>query len=47
MTIQKGIHKYEIEGNTVRFFEKMGNRWVEIGPSEEWSEELIRELIEA
>ena len=44
--LEDGIHKYEINGNMVQFFELMGNRWVSFEAPECWSEELIRELIE-
>ena len=36
----------EIEGNMVNLFELMGERWVPLGPTECWSDELIAELIE-
>lgn len=28
----------------VQYFEKMGGRWVALGPAESWSKELIDEL---
>jgi hypothetical protein len=35
------IHKLEVIKNerdfTVRFFEKMGGRWVQLGPEEYWT----------
>lgn len=37
------IHKYEINGNMVSFYELMGNRWVMLGTPERWSDELIYE----
>lgn len=37
-------HKYEINGDEVQFFEKMGERWVPLGNAEKWSDELIADL---
>lgn len=33
------------DGFLVSFFEKMGERWVALGPAELWSADLVAELV--
>ena len=45
--IYKGeVHKYEIDGNMVTFYELMGGRWVSFFGAEMWCDEDIAELLE-